>query len=117
LGYHVQNDLHRITFSSDAGLEGWQVFGGSDLITFNNNHTAQTEITEISPGRYQADVSLPDWIEQHYFLRVVSVNGEEGTSTGWRIGALSFQNVFFCVRGTFCLADAVEGIISPAFRR
>ena len=74
LAYAIEGGIHRLTFSGDPGIEGWQVFGGDDLLTFENNHTGQTVISETSSGVYQADISLPGVTGPRYFLRVASAS-------------------------------------------
>jgi len=59
-----------IDFTSIPGLGGWKVMGGSTLAAFPEDRTAESIITETSPGIYQAVVNLGASAPAHYFLRI-----------------------------------------------
>lgn len=66
--YSREGNRHQFTFTDDAGLDGWQLRGGSDPSSPENDHTNATEFVESEPGIYQATVDLPDLNESRYFF-------------------------------------------------
>jgi len=50
-------------------LTGWKVKGSNDLQTFSIDKTADSTITETSPGVYEALVELGS-LGNRYFLRI-----------------------------------------------
>lgn len=58
-----------VHFSGEAGVTGWKVFGSSDLRNFGDDRTAQSTISEATPGNYTAEVGL-DGTPPSYFVRI-----------------------------------------------
>jgi hypothetical protein len=58
-----------LRFRSAAGLTNWTVMGSSNLQGFTDDRTANSTITEPSPGIYQAVVELGG-VGNKYFLRI-----------------------------------------------
>jgi hypothetical protein len=50
--YGRNGDQYLIRFSAEPGREGWQVFGGRDLLAIETNHTGDAQFSETSPGIY-----------------------------------------------------------------
>ena len=59
---------HTIHFTAAAGLTNWKVMGSNDLQAFTDK-TADSTITETSPGIYQAMVQVGG-VGNKYFMRI-----------------------------------------------
>jgi len=68
-GVSLTGNIFAINFISDPGIADWRVMASVDLVTFPFDRTAQSTITEPSPGVYRAEVDLTGAPET-YFLRV-----------------------------------------------
>lgn len=57
-------------FSAAPEMTGWQIEESEDLVTFRPVQEGRAIVTELSPGRYQAELALAEFNEKQ-FLRVV----------------------------------------------
>jgi hypothetical protein len=57
------------TFAGDETFTDWKVMGSSDLLTFPDDLTGDSVITQPTPGTFRAVVELGA-SRRHYFLRI-----------------------------------------------
>ena len=69
-GYARSGNTHTLHFTGMAGRTDWAIKGDPALGLFATDHSAQTVISELSTGRYQAVLTLPSLNEPRYFFRV-----------------------------------------------
>lgn len=68
--YVKAGNQHTILFTGPAGQTGWALKGGTDLISFPNDHSSSATFSEPSPGNYQVTATLAGLPEEAYFLIV-----------------------------------------------
>ena len=57
------------TFTGDETFTDWKIMGSSDLLTFPDDLTGDSVITQPNPGTFRAVVELGA-LRRHYFLRI-----------------------------------------------
>jgi len=65
----LEGTTFTLLFTGEAGLTDWKVKGSSDPHGFADDWTANSTISETSPGNYQAVVELGS-LSNTYFLRI-----------------------------------------------
>ena len=58
-----------ISFEAPPDLNGWQIFGSTDLSAFSDDLTAGSQFSEPSPGNYRAIVPIAG-IPQSYYVQI-----------------------------------------------
>lgn len=71
--YSKDGTTHTIEWEGNAGVSDWIVSGGSTLVSFPDDLTSLASINELSPGNYQAVISLPDLAASAYFFQISEV--------------------------------------------
>jgi len=65
----IVGNSYTLHFTAPPGLSGWRIAGSSDLMSFPDDLTPSSSISETSPGSYTATVDISGR-GQRYFIRL-----------------------------------------------